>query len=323
MDRSVIDIDHALSQEAIDALFQAQSAVAGSGSKGVQASPYDFRRTDRIPKEQIRALRAVHDTFARSLASSLSAYLRTYVTVNLISVEQLSFLEFTGCLPSPTCIAGVRMNPYDATGVLEINPSLAFPMIELLLGGGKVKPIVVEREMTTIEQNILDSLLQLILQNLGLAWQSVATVDFSIESHESEPALLRMLGPNEAIVVIATEIQIGETSGMMNIGIPSNIVKVLRQKFEQQWSTRKNYASEDEAARLLAAVKPAAISLEAMIQGSTVSMRDLLQLQIGDVLAFDASIEKPAEVLVNGLAKFEGRVVVHGRKKAVSILNSV
>jgi flagellar motor switch protein FliM len=314
-----MDTDHALSQEAIDALFHAQGVASGTAGKGFQASTYDFRRTDRIPKEQIRALRAVHDTFARSLASSLSAYLRTYVTVNLISVEQLSFLEFSGCLPSPTCISSVRMSPYDAMGVLEINPSLAFPMIELLLGGGKVKPIVVEREMTAIEQRILDSLLQLILQNLGLAWQSVATVDFSVESHESEPALLRILAPNEAIVVIATEIQIGETSGMMNIGIPSNIVKLLRQKFEQQWNMRKNSATEDEAARLLASVKPVSIHLESRLQGSTVSMRDLLQLQTGDILAFDLSIDKPADLLLNGLAKFQGKVVAHGRKKAMSI----
>ena len=88
---------HALSQEDIDALFHAQS----SDGQRQAVTPYDFRRHDRIPKEQIRALRSVHDTFARSLASSLSAYLRTYISVNVISVEQLSFREFCACLPCP------------------------------------------------------------------------------------------------------------------------------------------------------------------------------------------------------------------------------
>src|SRR5688572_5994598 len=122
-----MDNDHALSQEDIDALFQLQSSGGASGARTVHAQRYDFRCSDRIPKEQIRALRVVHDTFARSLSSSLSAYLRTYVTVNLISVEQLSFREFTACLPSPTCIATMRISPFEGIAVLEVNPSLAYP----------------------------------------------------------------------------------------------------------------------------------------------------------------------------------------------------
>src|SRR3954470_21235611 len=127
---------HALSQEDIDALFQSQSGSNSQASRMALAQKYDFRRSDRIPKEQIRALRSVHDTFARSLASSLSAYLRTYVSVNLISVEQLSFRDLMSCLPSPTCLSILNVRPFDGIATLEINPALAFPMIEMLLGGG-------------------------------------------------------------------------------------------------------------------------------------------------------------------------------------------
>jgi flagellar motor switch protein FliM len=304
---------NALSQEDIDALFQAQ-ASSGSAQRA-QARAFDFRRSDRIPKEQIRALRAVHDTFTRSLGSSLSAYLRTYVTVNLISVEQLSFAEFQGTLTSPTCIATIGMNPFEGTGILELNPSLAFPLIECLLGGGKVKPLVVSREMTAIEQRILSGLLTLILQNLSLAWQSVATVNFSVESHESEPALLQVMAPNEAIVVIATELQLGETSGMMNIGIPASIVKLLRQKFDQQWTARKSNLM-DESARILSLVQATQLALEARVDGATVFFEDLLALQEGDVLQFDVPIAQPVVMRVNGLTKYAGGVAVSNRKRA-------
>ncbi|MBV8817135.1 MAG: hypothetical protein JO022_02190, partial [Acidobacteriaceae bacterium] len=235
---------NALSQEDIDALFQSQASGGHGSARALLAQKYDFRRSDRIPKEQIRAVRTVHDTFARSLASSLSAYLRTYVTVNLISVEQLSFREFTGCLPSPTSLAVMRIRPLDGLAILELNTGLALPMIEILLGGGKVKSAIVQRELTAIEQHILNSILVLILQNLSMSWQSVATVDFSVESHETEPALLHVLPPNEAIVSIATEIQVGENSGMMNIGIPASAVKLLRQRFDQQWTARRTVTTE-------------------------------------------------------------------------------
>ena len=106
-----------------------------------KAQPYDFRRPDRIAKDQLRAIHLLHENFARSLASSLSAYLRAYVAVNLVSVEQLSFMEFTQCLPSPTSMIVLGMKPFDGNAVLEINPSLVFPILEMLLGGsGKVWP---------------------------------------------------------------------------------------------------------------------------------------------------------------------------------------
>jgi flagellar motor switch protein FliM len=257
-------------------------------------------------------LRSVHDTFSRSLGSSLSAYLRTYVTVNLISVEQLSFSDFTSTLNSPTCISTILMNPFEGVGVLELNPSLAFPLIECLLGGGKGKPLTVTREMTKIEERILSGLLALILQNLSHAWQSVAPVNFSVESHESEPALLQVMGPNEVMVVIATEVQVGETSGMMNIGIPSAVVKLLRQKFDQQWSSRKS-TTTDESSRILTLIKGTELELDARLEGSSVLFDDLVELKAGDMLQFDIPIETPIVMRINGVRKYSGGLAASER----------
>src|SRR5215471_2684115 len=91
-------------------------AIEGDVSKKVPS--YDFRRPDRIAKDQLRAIHLLHENFARSLASSLSAYLRAYVAVNLISVEQLSFVEFSQCLPSPSCLVSLGLRPYEGNAVL-------------------------------------------------------------------------------------------------------------------------------------------------------------------------------------------------------------
>src|SRR6266436_8445627 len=145
--------DRVLSQQEIDNVFQKlrQSATEDDPSKATQL--YDFRRPDRIAKDQLRAIHLLHENLARNLASSLSGYLRAYVAVNLVSVEQLSFMEFTQCLPSPTILIALGMKPYDGNAVLEINPSLVFPILEMLLGGSG-KTVRVEREVTEIEQSI-------------------------------------------------------------------------------------------------------------------------------------------------------------------------
>src|SRR5258707_198417 len=259
--------DRVLSQEEIDSVFKQLKPGAANDDSGKKAQVYDFRRPDRIAKDQLRAIHLLHENFARSLASSLSGYLRAYVAVNLVSVERLSFMEFTQCLPSPTCLAALALKPYDGNAVLEINPSLVFPILEMLLGGGGKVATKINREITEIEQSILDGLLRIILHDLHNSWQAVTSIDFTVDTHENEPQLLQILAPNEAIVAISMEIRIGDTAGMMNIGIPSIIVKMLRQKFDQQWSVRKTQATEAEHARMLRLVRPATMRLDLRLRG--------------------------------------------------------
>src|SRR5262252_7695536 len=102
-----------------EALLQPPPSTADDDARRAQL--HDFRRPDRIAKDQLRSIHLLHETFARSLASSLSAYLRAYVMVNLVSVEQLSFMEFSQCLPSPTCLVSLGMRPFDGSAVLELN----------------------------------------------------------------------------------------------------------------------------------------------------------------------------------------------------------
>src|SRR5512140_3305823 len=128
-------LDRVLSQQEIDSVFRNLRDTDKSEDPAKKAQPYDFRRPDRIAKDQLRAIHLLHENFARTLGSSLSAYLRAYVIVNLVSVEQLSFLEFSQCLPSPTCLVSLSMRPFDGNAVLELNPALVFPIVEMLLGG--------------------------------------------------------------------------------------------------------------------------------------------------------------------------------------------
>ena len=233
--------DRLLSQEEIDSVFKKVSGPTEEEDLQTRAQPYDFRRPDRIAKDQLRSIHLLHENFARSLASSLSAYLRAYVIVNLVSVEQLSFREFAQVMPSPSSILTLGMRPFDGNAVLEMNPSLVFPIVEMLLGGGgKAGNIKIEREITEIERSIIEAVYRIVLQDLKDAWRAISTISFSIESHETEPSLLQILAPNEAVVAISLEIRVGEMSGMMNIGLPSIIIKMLRQKFDQQWSVRKS-----------------------------------------------------------------------------------
>lgn len=304
-----------LTQQEIDAVFQNMQ----DRRRETPAVRFDFRRPDRIPKSQVRAIHLLHDTFVRNLVSSLSAYLRSYLTVNLVSVEQLSYAEFLDGLPSPTCMVSLGLSPYDGNGVLELNPSLVFPILEMLLGGSGKSSTSIQRDVTEIEQKLLDGLFRIILHDLREAWKSVTSVDFTIEAMETEPQLLHILAPNEAVVAIGIEVRIGESVGMMNIALPSIVIKMMRQKFDQQWSVRKTHASVAEQARVLRMLRDSHMAIEARLEGPTLSVRDLLSLGEGNLLVFDYPVERSVELMVNGTRKYTARVVGAGKRRGCLI----
>ena len=308
-----------LSQQEIDAVFENLEDHKAGPTPAKKGIRFDFRRLDRIAKSQLRAIHLLHDNFVRNLGSSLSAYLRSYLTVNLVSVEQLSYGEFLEGLPSPTCITSLSLKPYEGNAVLELNPSIIFPVLEMLLGGNGKNPAVVQREITEIEQSLLDALFRIILHDLTEAWKGVTSIDFKIESMEKEPQLLQVLAPNEAVVAVGIEVRTGDSTGMMNMAMPAIIIKMMRQKFEQQWSVRKAESSEAEQERMLGFLCDAVVELDSRLEGARFSVEDFLSLEEGDLVMFDHPLHRSVDGIINGKVKFKGQLVRVGNNKAFRI----
>jgi flagellar motor switch protein FliM len=309
-----------LSQQEIDAVFQNVKDVRPERLAGKRAVPFDFRRPDRISKSQLRAIHQLHDNFVRALASSLSAYLRSYVMVNLVSVEQLSYSEFLECLPSPTCLASLRLKPYDGNAILELNSTLIFPVLEILLGGDGKLQFSSQREVTEIEQVLLGGFFEMVMRDLHEAWKFVTPIEFSIEKIETEPQFLQILAPTEAVVAVAIEIRVGDATGMMNIAMPSIIIKMMRQKFDQQWLLRKAASTDSEQLRVMKLIQPAELPSEALLSGPCLLLRDLISLEEGDVLGLEFPATRPLDLLLSGSRKYRGKIVHSGSRAAFQIL---
>lgn len=310
----------ALSQDEIDRLFAKHGGVATKSATGHGATLYDFRRPDRIPKDQVRAVHLVHDFLARRLAASLGAYLRTYVTVSLASVEQLAFGEFLGYLPTPTCIAHVAMKPMEGNAVLEINPSLVLPMLDIVLGGDGKHTADESKELTDIERSVMETIFRIVLNDLRDAWATTQELSFEVEGTETQPQLMQILSPNEAVVAIGFEITVDEARGLMNFGMPSVMVKMMGQKLEQQWSARKQSGDMRPTRLMESVLRDITVPLEARVSGGSLTVGDVLALEPNDVLSLGAPVTQPTELMVSGVTKFSARVVTAGRRRAVQVL---
>jgi flagellar motor switch protein FliM len=312
-------VNRQLSQQEIDAVFQKLKGQEEAYEEAGKELPFDFRRPDRIPKSQLRAIHVLHEAFARNLAASLSAYLRSYLTVNLSSVEQLSYGEFLEGLPSPSCTVSMSLRPYDGNALIDISPSLVFPILEIILGGKGENTDHRKRKITEIEQHLLDTLFRIILNDLREAWKGVAVINFKIETIATEPQMVQILSHTEAVVAIAIEIRIGDAAGTLNVAIPAINIKMIGQKFDQQWMLRKTDPTEGEQLRMLGLLNQANVGVEARLLNPRLTVRDLLELEIGDCLKFDYMIDKNIDCSLNGVPKFKGQIIDYNNKRAFSV----
>lgn len=309
--------DRILSQYEIDSVFRNVHHEAEDNAK--KAQPYDFRRPERIAKDQLQSIHLIHENFARSVASSLSAFLRSHIVANFISVEQLSFADFVRSLPTPSCLLALGLHPYEENSVLQLDRSLVFLILEMLLGGAGKTAVKIDRDITEIERGILDSLFRIVLQDLRSAWQSIAAVDFFVQSHVSEPQLLQILAQDDAVVVVSMEVRVGENSGLMHLAFPSMLIKMFRERSGQLMTIRRREPSETDHARILRRLRPANVELEAQLAGPKLRLDNLMRMEVGDVLALDHALTKELELRLNGKTKFIGRVVNSGSRLGFQI----
>jgi flagellar motor switch protein FliM len=188
----------------------------------------------------------------------------------------------------------------------------------VLGGSGKQSPQL-DREATEIELKLLDSLFQIVLRDFQGAWKTVGNIEFSLESVETDPLNLRVLGPQEPVVAIKMEIQIAETRGVINFAIPSVIIRMMRQKSDRQSMLRKAESTPLRRALTLRRIRPSLVRMEASLPGPGISLRDLLSLEVGDVLDVQRPIRTPITLTVNGKAKYEGRLLAADGKRAFEV----
>lgn len=312
-----------LSQEEIDALLGAASTrESGDEASAPSAAvvTYNFRRPDRVSKEQIRSLHFLHDRFARNVSTSLSAYLRTVTEVAIVSVEQFTYSEFLMSLPDPTAFYALGLRPLDTIGAMELNPNVAFTMIDRMLGGTG-RGIALQRALTEIEQNVVDAGVKLILENLTEAWQPIMDLQFRIAGRETRPQMLQVAAPNDAMILVVFDMRIGEARGMLNLCVPAGVTEAAGSGFSQGYFRTRRDPTAVERSRLFDTLATVPIPLQAILD-MRLTAREVVDLKVGDVLSFGHPIDRPVRVRVGGADKFAAHLVRCGEHAGLSLIGA-
>ncbi|GAB6089851.1 flagellar motor switch protein FliM [Spirochaeta dissipatitropha] len=286
---------------------------------------YDFKRPDKFSKEQIRTVSIMHETFARLSTTSLSAQLRSMVQVHVASVDQLTYEEFIRSIPNPTTLAVINMDPLKGSAIMEIDPSITFSIIDRLFGG-QGEGAKVTRDLTDIEQSVMEGIIVRILGNMREAWAQVIDLRPRLGQIETNPQFAQIVPPTEMVVLVTLETKVGEVEGMMNFCIPYLTIEPIIGKLSAQYwySTVRRGATTENLNILRERLSSIEVDLVAEIGRMSLTVRDVLSLSPGDVIRLqNTRTGDPFSLNIGNRPKFLCNPGQVGNKLAVQILRKL
>jgi flagellar motor switch protein FliM len=269
----------------------------------------------------MRALESIHEGFARSLGAALSGLLRTIIEVRIATIEQLTYSEFIHSLPNPTNFNLLSAEPLEGQMCLEISPLIIYPIIDRLLGGTNSTLFIPQRPLTMIELRLVGRIIDRALNCLTEVWSNLVPVKFRLTETESNPHLVQIVAPNEVVVVIGFELKMTQRAGTMSLCIPFNVIEPVVSKLATQgWLAYQRRANvEDRSGDIVDSLQDAKVNITVFLAETEVTVGELLNLQVGDVIQTLKPAASDLILQVEGKNKFAGRMGKHKDSRAIKI----
>lgn len=316
-----------LSQSEIDELLRSlQSGEINadeieSGKQGRKVKVYDFRSANKFTKEQIRSFHGIYENFSRLFSSYFSGMLRTVCGAQVVSIEEQTYSEFNNSLPDPVVLGIAEFSPLEGSTLIEIAPSIAYAMIDCLLGGPG-KEFETTRDFTDIELALLERVMNQILVFLRDSWSNMIAIEPELQRIETNARFVQILSPNETIVIITLDVTIGEIHGMVNFCIPYIVLEPVINNLSTKYlysSKRESVKEGANKADILDRIQNSYMEIRGILGETTLLMRDVMDLQRGDVIQLDQKITEEVKIKIQDKARFYGTLGKRKKKLAVRI----
>ena len=311
----------AANQEEIDLLFRAyqrQQEFASERPATPRVSQGMRGPASRIARQQVHQIGALHEDFSRNIAADLCGLLRAPVEARLIGVEHEPHDCLLDRMPNLTYWASVNLPPFDATGVLGLELNLAFPMLDLLLGGDGATPTV-RHDLTDIEEQVLEVVVAAICRKLEATWQPLLDLQFAFDRRQNRVKLSRLIPMDEKILSLTFALGLPQARGTMCFAFPAAVASVLLHKITQQYLTPKRRTLQAGSASLRERLKKSHFMAEMILPGSMVRGSELLNLKAGEVLILDHHAGDPVLISVAGQTMFSATPVRVGMARGARV----
>jgi len=314
-----------LSQTDIDSLLSEIDAGDDLAPQKVEerkrnVSVYDFRHPNLVTKDQLRLLQMVHERYAKLVESYFTTKVRKMVDVKLMAVDQVTYSEFMLSVSDPSCVYILKIEMLGGEAIIEITLPLVYYFIDRLFGGGG-KTTEDLREMTIIEQHVISTIAENIVSSLNKSWHDIYALDAVISGFQARPSFIQIASLEEMVISISLEVNVQETSGFVNLCFPFRLLEDILPKLSSDEVGRKR--PEDESRSDLISVskslKNAQMPISAELGRKNISVEDLINLEVGDVIKLHSRSDSPLRILIENESRFLARPGISGNHVAVQI----
>lgn len=299
-----------LSQNEIDNLLTALSSgdLDVGEAKDVnekQVKNYDFKRPAKFSKEHLRTLELIFEHYGRLLSTNLPVYLRKNIQVSVASSETVTFSEFSNALSNPVLLGIMTFVPLTGNVIMEITANLGYAIVDRMLGG-KGDTLEKQRDFSEIELSIIEKIMVVCMQLLRDPWKNVSDINPMLDRIETNSQFAQVIAPSDMVAIVMLNIKIGDVEGFMNICLPfitlETVMDNLNTKF--WYSTMQNLHDEDYEENIEALLRKVEVPVKAALGHNRVSVNDIINLQVGDVIRLNSRVDEEMEVYVGNIKKF-------------------
>lgn len=312
-----------LSQDEIDALLHGVDGGDVETESDVPLDPtearnYDFASQDRIVRGRLPTLEMINERFARYFRTSMFNMLRRSADISVSGVQMLKFSEFVHSLFVPTSLNMIKVSPLRGKSLFVIDPKLVFSVVDNFFGGsGRFHTKIEGREFTPTELRVVQMLLDIAFKDLKMAWQPVLDVEFEYLGSEVNPQFANIVSPSEVVVVTTFNVDLESGSGDFYICLPYSMLEPIRELLDAGVQSDRGERDERWELAMREEILSASVELSSELTEVRLSLRELAELQVGDIIPID--VPEQFEVSAEGLPLFRGSLGVHKKNYAIKV----
>ncbi len=284
---------------------------------------YDFKRPQRVNKDQIRAIESLHEQFARLFSSTISTAMRTVVDIDLAFVDQPLYGEFIVSLPNPCGAFSFTVEPTGGKAVLCLAPELMMSIVDRALGGKGQAPEGDMRPLTQIEQGIVNKLVSRLLGDVETAWEPHYPLEVTDVTYETNPEFVQVAGPGDPTIITAFEAHSNTANGLVSLCYPLSTLEALLPRLDLQSNQTQREQPRGDAVANNRSLSKMRVPVLVQIAKGSLPLKEIAELQQGDVIKLDTKRTEPAIVFLGDQPKFIARAGLDGRQRAAQILSTI
>ncbi len=317
-----------LSQSQIDALLNA----ARSGEMDLEApalepekkyKKYDFYSPRKFTKERLKMLNSIFESYARVSNSRLNALLHATCEIEVESVEEQRYNEFSNALTESDVVALAKIDQeklQEETPILvHMDTGVALTIIDRMIGGdGAPEPdLPSDYKLTDLELNIYEDVISQLISIMGGSWENYMPMEFSYVRTEVNPTMVQLIGFDETVVIVSISIKFPNCQGTMSLCLPGVMLANIFSEISKN-NTRRS-SGEDKSDEIFGSLRDSDLEIIAELARPRVLLSDIYHLNVGDVLDIKRPKDAPVYLNIGGRRWFDGRLGVHNKQMAVKI----